>query len=174
MRTRFDMRNSSLVVHSSGVSDASGDVTGLWLSKTPSSTRRATLVNRSPANGDWTAVEIPIGTSVGLVGSYNALSFNVGTSGNIHVFTGSSPTTWTWTQDSTASVVGYRLTVKNKGTAALTFSLGGSGNNSFDGIGKTSALLAAPTANTPGGSITIECVGVGQWVVTSLVNTTFP
>ena len=147
----------------------SGDFGGLWLSKRNIGRRRATLITRLPSNGDWTQPEIPIGIAVGFVGEYQTLGLNAGGMGNTHVYTGANPATWTWNQDASDDMIGYRFTVKNKGTGVLTFVLGGSGNGSFDGTGKTSITLTPKSAAAIGGSVTIECVASGTWVITAAI-----
>lgn len=143
----------------------------LNLHRFPSSSA-PTLRIESPGNGDFAVPGIVIGTNV-LVAGNQAWSFNAGVAAGVVAYNGTTATTWTWNQSAGASMVGFKIAVKNIGTAVLTFVLGGSGNGSFDGNGKTTVTLSAPTASAPGGYFEMCCVASGSWVVIAMQNAAF-
>jgi hypothetical protein len=138
----------------------------------------ATLINRTPGNCDWTYPGVPIGVKINYItgtGTANTAS------GGLLSFVGTASSTITWQPGAigNAQMLGFRQTFKNVGTAACTITLGAS-DGTFDGMtGGTSSgksmLLAAPTATTPGGALTIifgNGNGSNVWQIESLVNAT--
>ena len=130
----------------------------------------------SPYNADWIRPGPPLGVSQGYSATgTSTVDLQSGTQG-WGVYTGTGAATWTFNAGLNSRVKGFRQTFKNKGTGALTITLGAS-DGTFDGMtgglssGK-SVLLAAPSSTTAGGSITIICCQIGtstyQWEIESL------
>lgn len=126
--------------------------------------------NRSPGNADWTYPGLPLGQAAYSSAS-TSQNINAGQKAGVAVYTGTGAGAWTWNQNGGTDMVGYMLTVKNCGTGVLTFTLGGSGNGTFDGMAtKTVLTLNAPSSPTPGGVAVLYCYANGSWAVLSITN----
>ena len=145
-------------------------VSGINLANTKGNNGDITFSTRDPGNMSWTYPGVPFGVRTGTNTTTGTSTWNTGDDrAGFAVYTGTAAATWNWGQGLNANMKGYRQTFKNRASVGvgntLTIVIGGS-DGTWDNIsGKTSMVLAAPTASLPGGSMTVVAVdnGSGGW-----------
>lgn len=138
-----------------------------------SSSGQITLKNVRASGGDFSLPGLPIGRASS-ERTYIAgqSSLGIGDKCDMYVFRGAGAATWNWTSNAESLLTGSRFTFKNATTHTLTFNLAGTGNGSFDGLGKTQITLNPATSTTPGGSFEMQCSSSGFWSIVGWINCT--
>ena len=143
---------------------------GINLANTKGNNGDITFSTRDPGNMSWTYPGVPFGVRTGTNTTTGTSTWNLGDDrSGFAVYTGTGAATWNWGQGLSFNMKGFRQTFKNRASVGvgntLTVVIGGS-DGTWDNIsGKTSMVLAAPTASLPGGSMTVVAVdnGSGGW-----------